>query len=291
MPTKFDYYRAKTLEEAISLLVRSDGRPKVIAGGTDLLVAEKRKKVELSAVVDITWIPGLNGIGQENGDLIIGATTTHHAVATDPVLQKSFPALAEGSSKVGSRQVRNVATIGGNICNASPSAETAPALLVYDTRMRIAGATGNREVPVGEFFTGPGMTVLRHDEVVTHFVLPTYRDYKVGSAYLKLSPRRAMDTAVVGVAAMVAVNEAGICQDCRIALGAVAPTPIRVPEAERIAVGQIQRGAIDVMREIGEVAAAAARPISDVRASADYRRRMVAVMTVRALQLALDRAG
>lgn len=286
---KFDYYRPATLEEAISLLVRSDGRLKVIAGGTDLLVAQKRKKVELSAVVDITRIPALNGIGPENGDLIIGATTTHHLIATDPVLRKSFPALSEGSSKLGSRQVRNVGTIGGNICNASPSAETAPALLVYGARVRVTGADGNREVPVGEFFTGPGETVLRHDEVVTHFVLPAYRDYKVGSAYLKLSPRRAMDTAVVGVAAMVAVNEAGICRECRIALGAVAPTPIRVPEAERIAIGTGLHP--DVMREIGEVAAAAARPISDVRASAEYRRRMVAVMTVRALQLALDRAG
>ncbi len=283
----FEYFRPGSVEEAVSLLFEHGPQMNVLAGGTDLLVKIKHKAIHVSKVMDITGIDDLRILNEDNQDLIIGAAITQNEIVRHPIVAQKYTALKEGAGQLGSRQVRNLATVVGNICNASPSAETAPALLVYEAKVTAVSCRDSREIAIKDFFAGPGKNSLAPGELVTKLSLPA-EPARSGSAYIKLSPRRAMDTAVVGVAAYVRLDSAGKCTICRIAMGAVAPTPVRAFQAEQAVIGaELTR---EVLAEAGRIAAEEVRPISDIRASADYRRQMVEVITRRVLETAWRRA-
>lgn len=286
---RFDYYAPQSLSEALSILRdRGDGG-RVLAGGTDLLVQMKEAGLHPSYVVSLRRVADLQGIEfDEAQGLRIGAMAGMAAIEAEPVVRERFQALFESAGLIGSVQIRNVATIGGNVCNAAPSADTAPPLLVLGALAEIAGPQGRREVPVEGFFVGPGATVLGADEILLALRLPTPPS-RTGSVYRRHTARREMDIAVVGVAAALTLDGQGErIEAARIGLGAVAPTPVRAREAEEALAGQ--RPSDELFARAGELAVAASRPVSDVRASAAYRRELVRVLTARCLGIALERA-
>ena len=280
----FEYLRPSTLEEALSLLGLDGcrGGATLIAGGTDVMRKTRARSVDSKCLVDITGIPGLGSISDDGaGGLRIGSVTTIRDVQTSPLVRERFPVLAKAAGLLGSVAIRNVATIGGNICNASPAAECAPALLCLSAEARIVGANGERVVALDDFFTGPGATVLDEDEILVEIHIPGSGPGARG-AYLKHSPRGSIDAAIVGVAAVGSFDPTGnVCHEIKVALGAAAPTPVRAVTAE----GLIRGKTLDqeLIAAAAEAAAADSLPISDVRASADYRREMVRVMARRAL--------
>lgn len=284
---RFEYLEPTSLEEAISLLDKHWGQVRVLAGGTDLLVRLKQRVVRPQYVLNIKRVPELDKVsyGKRQG-LRIGALTTIRAIETSPVIKEHYPVLAEAASVLGSVQVRNLATVGGNLCNASPSAEMPPGLLAYGAKARIVGPKGERTVPLDQFFLGPGQSCLQQGELLAEVLVPEPPPNTAG-VYIKLSPRAAMDCAVVGVAAVVTL-ENGKCKDCRIALGAVAPTPLRPRSAEDLLRGQPLDPAL--REKAGQAAMEEATPITDVRGSAEYRKEMVKVLTRRAVQQAFQRA-
>jgi carbon-monoxide dehydrogenase medium subunit len=214
----------------------------------------------------------IDGLAISGDELSIGALTRIRTLETSPSALQKVPLLAQAAAKIGSVQVRNRATIGGNLCNASPSADTAPALLVLDAKAAIYGKTGTRVVELGDFFLGPGATVLGDGELLTHLRISLTRNHQ-GFAYYKLSTRKAMDLAFVGVAVLLELDEDGKISKARIALGAVAPTPIRAPLAEKLLEGRVL--SLEAARDSAELAAQSCKPISDLRSSAEYRREMV----------------
>lgn len=274
----FEYFQPGTLAEAVSFLDGHRGECKVLAGGTDLLVRLKRWTLEPRYVVNLKGIPGLASIETvDGGGLRIGALATLCQVAESPLVRAGFGVLANAASKIGSVQVRNLATIGGNLCNAAPSADMAPSLIALGASLAISGKGGERTLPLEEFFLGPGETALGPDEVLVHIVAPQPAPGTV-CLYWKQGGRQAMDIAMVGVA--VALRPSGsLCQGVRIVLGAVAPTPMRAREAEAFLEGKVPNK--EVAREVGRLASEEARPISDVRASEYYRRRLVSVLVRR----------
>jgi len=285
----FDYFRPSTVKEATEILADLGRRAKVMAGGTDLLVNMRAGELRPDYLVDLQGIGALGQLKHDTDGLKIGAAVTLRAMETDEAVRKQFGVLAHAAAVVGSVQIRNLGTIGGNICNASPSADMAPPLLVLNARARIAGAGGRRSLPLADFFVGPGRTALEEDEILIGLDVPAMPP-RSGASYLRVSTRRAMDLAVVGVAALVVLEEGdSVCREARIALGSVAPTPIRAREAEKLLKGKtLGRGAI---AEAAAAAVKAARPISDVRGTAEYRREMVEVLTRRALAAALKQAA
>ncbi len=278
----FDFYQPSTLQEASRLLKDNGPGGRFLAGGTDLVIAMKEKGLLPKYIVDLKRVPGLAGI-RENGDdsITLGALTTMYAIETSALIKRKFPFLAQSAAEVGSIQIRNRATIGGNMANATPSADTAPALIALNATAKIASAGGERTISLEEFFKGPGQNAMNADEILTEITIPKTPANLVGE-YIKFSPREMMDLAYVGVA--VAYNLSANDKKCagvRIVLGAVAPTPIRAKRAEAALEGQILSEAL--AEKVGQVAAEEAKPISDVRSSADYRRAMVGTMTKRAL--------
>jgi CO/xanthine dehydrogenase FAD-binding subunit len=283
---KFDYLRPSTIDEALSLLSQYKGRAKVVAGGTDILPKLKRREIQAPEyIIDLKGIPGLDYIKHdEAGGLSLGALVTIHDAETSPIVQERFGVLFQAVGSMASTQVRNRGTIAGNLCNAVPSADTAPALLCLEARLKLVGQAGERIVNVEDFFTGPSETVLGDEEILQEIQVPNLPPHGRGR-YLKLTPRRAMDLAIVGVAALVMAEE-GICNDVRIALGAVAPTPIRARRAEETVRGQ--KLSDEVIERAAQVASEECRPISDHRASAEYRCQMVEALTKRAIQQAVS---
>jgi CO/xanthine dehydrogenase FAD-binding subunit len=278
----FNYLRPSSLSEALKLLGNYGKEAKVLAGGTDLIVGMKEKGLSPGYVIDIKGIKGLDGISYDPKEgLWIGTLATMNEVNASSCIREHYPFLSLAAGEVGSVQVRNRATIGGNLCNAAPSAETAPALLCLDAVLTVAGPKGERAVEIEEFFQGPGMTVL-DGEILTGIRIPPVPRKGI---YIKHSPRNAMDIAVIGVAAAVTPGQGG-WKEVRIALGAVAPTPIRVREAEELL---LKKGRVkEAIEEAGRIAGKAASPIFDVRASAEYRREMVGNLVKRALSALCD---
>jgi len=278
---RFDYLEAKTIDQAISLLGQYDGRAKIIAGGTDLLLKIRNKAIKPEYVIDIGSIPGLDYIKYDDKQgLAIGALTTIRSLETSRDLQRRYPVLCFAASQLGSVAIRNMGTIGGNLCNAAPSAEMAPALIGLSARAMIVGPGGERVVPLEDFFTGPGITVLGKGELLTEIQVPVPEPNAKG-VYFKHSSRGSIDLAIVGVA-VVATLDGTTCQDIKILLGAVGPTPIRAWKAEKVLRGKKVDDAL-----IKQSAAAAAEEtccISDVRASAEYRQEMAEVFTRRVLK-------
>src|SRR5919106_2003226 len=276
----FDFYQPATLAEACRLVSENGPGGRFLAGGTDLVIALKEKGLLPKYVVDLKRVPGLTGILQNSdGSITIGALTTMREIEISPLITKNFPFLSQSAAEVGSIQIRNRATLGGNMANATPSADTAPPLIALNATAKIVGVSGERTVRLEEFSKGPGQTVMSVEEVLTEIDIPKTSPRLVGE-YIKFSPREMMDLAYVGVAVAYNLNDKK-CDDVRIVLGAVAPTPIRAKRAEAALEGQNLTEAL--AEKIGQMAADEAKPISDVRSSADYRRAMVAAMTKRAL--------
>jgi len=279
---RFEYLVPRTVEEALFLLSRYKGRAKVIAGGTDFIPKLKRRETKVPRyIIGLKWIPGLDYIRyDEVNGLTIGALSTIHAIETSPIIRDKFSVLFQAAKSIGSAQVRNRGTIAGNICNAVPSADAAPALLTLEVKLKLTSQTGSRIVNIEDFFTGPNKTVLTDEEILQEIQIPNLPPNSKG-VYLKLTPRSTMDLAIVGVAVLV-VSDGTSCKDIRIALGAVAPTPIRAKRAEAAVKGQ--KFSNELIRKAAEVASAESSPIDDHRASAEYRREMVKVLTKRALK-------
>jgi CO/xanthine dehydrogenase FAD-binding subunit len=279
----FEYLEPKSLADATRLLADYGTRARLLAGGTDLMVQMETARLHPEAVIYLGRIAELRRISWEPGKgLRIGAMATLREVENHPAVTEHYPSLARGSKEVGSVQIRNLATLAGNLCNASPSADTSPALLAYDAQVEIVGSHGSsRTVPVSEFWMGPGRSDLRTGELVASIRLPApapgRRDF-----YYKLAVRKAMDLAMVGITvALVPGN--GTARDVRIALGAVAPVCMRVPDAE----AAVESGGAGAIAEAAALAEQAVSPIDDQRASAAYRREMVRVLTTRALNALL----
>jgi CO/xanthine dehydrogenase FAD-binding subunit len=268
------------------MLSQYKGRAKVMAGGTDILPKLKEREIKAPEyIIALNGIPGLDYIKyDEVGGLSLGALVTIHAVETSPIVRERFGVLFQAVESMASPQVRNKGTIGGNLCNAVPSADTAPALLTLEASLKLTSQNGERVVNVEGFFTGPNETVLTDEEILQEIYVPNLPPYSKGR-YLKLTPRRSMDLAIVGVAVVVTAED-GICNDIRIALGAVAPTPIRARQAENAI--RDQKLSDEVIERAAWIAAGECRPISDHRASAEYRCNMVEVLTKRAIQQAIS---
>jgi len=276
----FDYFAPVTISEAIGLLQTYQSQPaKILAGGTDLFLRMRHRVVTPEVVIDIKRIPELAVLSHSDSEgLSIGAAVCHADIVRRDTVRQSYGALAEAASWVGSRQTRHRGTVVGNVCNASPAADTIPALLAYRAVVKIAGPEGERDVPIDHFFQGPGQTVLAPAELVTAVVLPPSERH--GWGFLRRT-RTAVDIALVSACAVVTASN-GMCQDVSIGLGAVAPTPIRARQAEDAFRGQRPTEAL--IQTAGQIAASNCSPISDVRCSGDYRKRMVDVLTRRCVQ-------
>jgi CO/xanthine dehydrogenase FAD-binding subunit len=283
----FEYYSPPVLKEALTLLDRYGEQARPLAGGTDLIVQMKSGKARPAAVVDVKKLAELNLLEWKSRDvLFIGAAVPLSKVAAWPELKASFPILWEACSMIGSFQLRNRGTVGGNVCNAAPSADSIPPLLCLGARAVIASSKETRTVPLEGFFKGPGKTALGSNELLLGIEVPAPPARSAGS-YLRHTPRMDMDIAVVGAAAFLVLEDTGsVCREARLVLGAVAPTPIRVPAAEAVLKGQSLTEKI--IAEAASKAAETAKPISDVRGSAEYRQELVKVLTTRVLKKAWD---
>ncbi len=286
----FEYLEPRTLDEACALLAKHGAEARALAGGTDLMVRMRRGQWLPRYVVNLKRIPGLDYVEYDaEAGLRIGALTRLNDLGRSAAAREHFPAVAETALKIGSVQVRNLATVGGNLCNAAPSADMAPILIGMQATVRLAGPGGERTVALADFFTGPGQTVLTPGEVMVEIRVPVPPP-RTGAAYIKHTVRRAMDIAQVGVAAVVTLAGGHeTCAEARIVLGAVAPVPMRATGAEAVLRGRPLTD--EALAEAGRVAASEARPIDDVRSSAWYRREMVAVDTRRAVRRAAQAAG
>lgn len=278
LTSNFLVERPATVEAALDMLA---GGLRPLAGGTDLVPQLKEGRRSAPGVADLKRVPELREIrSRNNGGLSIGAAASATAVARHPDVMRFYPAVAASARLIGSWQVQNRASLGGNICNAAPSADAVPALVCHGARVVVAGANGRREMPLEALFTGPGRTVLAPGELLVSIELPP-EPARTACHYLRLTPRREMDIAVAGVAARIEAHDDGSIATARLALASVAPTVIRAPLAEAGLAGRPMTA--ETAREAGRLAAEAARPISDTRASADYRRHLVAVLTERTL--------
>ena len=286
---RFDYLEARTLRQALSLWQRHGPNVRFVAGSTDFLIRWRMGNWTPDYVVNIQHIPTLSRVSfsRRNG-LRLGALTTVQTIEDHPAVRRYYPALAASAASFAGVQVRNLATVGGNICNASPAGDTLPALLAFDAQCRAVGPDGERWVPLDQFFTAPGQTVLAPGELLAELRLPA-PPANSGSLYIKHSPRGAMDIATVGVASVISLENGGkTCGNVRIGLGAVAPTPVRAYTAEDLLRGN------EITPELLDAAAREAQdkvtPITDVRGSASYRKEMVGVLTQRTLENALKMA-
>ncbi len=284
----FDYRSAETLQEAVTL--RAGGEAAMLlAGGTDLIAQMKERRRQPKRIVDVKRVPGMTQITEAgDGSLWIGAAATATTVRQHAAVQRNYPALAEAAGMIGSRQIQNRATIGGNVCNAAPSADAVPSLICHDATAIIASPSGERMIPLEQLFEGPGRTVLGADELLAAIVLAPVAE-RSASAYLRFTPRREMDIAVAGVGVRLTLDADGSIEEARVALASVAPTPIRAPSAEQCLTGAAVSA--DIFAAAAEAARSDAKPISDTRGSADFRRHLVGVLCKRALAACAGRLG
>lgn len=281
------YEAPTTVEDAVGLLAR-DPDACVFAGATDLIPQLRTGRSEPSTLIDLKAIPRMNGLGRTDGRWIIGAATPAVVITEQADFVARFPGLAEASALIGSDQIQSRASLGGNLCNASPAADTVPALIANDARAVIASPAGTRTVPVAEVVTGPGSTSLASGELVVELELDSPPSL-TADAYLRFIPRSEMDIAVAGAAVRITLADDDTCAAATVALGAVAPTVVRVPEAEAALVGRVIDN--DVLAVVAAAASGACDPIDDKRGTIEFRRRVVGVLARRATVTAAERAG
>jgi len=285
--TDMRYEAPQSLDAAVALLAGANGGGKILAGGTDVLVQLHAEMIEPDVLVDIKNIADVRQISEEAGAWRVGAAVPGMQVIDDAGFSKAWPGVCEGVALIGSIQVKGRASIGGNVCNGSPAADSVPGLIAADAVATIIGPDGTREEPVENIVTGPGKTSLGEGEFIVSFGFPA-RPPHSGDCYLRLTPRTEMDIAVVGVGANLTLDDSGVCIAARIAVGAVAPTPLLVADAAAALVGTT----VDDAAMEGMIAAvrAACNPISDKRGTKEYRIKTAGVIARRAVEKALERA-
>ena len=284
---EIEYVRVSELDEALRLLSRKED-VKVLAGGTDLVVDMKIGRYRPKTVIDISGIKDLRYIVDEGDKVRIGALTRMQDIVESPVIREKLPVLAEAVSMLGSWQIRNMATVGGNLCNASPAADSAPPLLVHEARIKLASIEGTREIPITEFFVGPRKTAMYKTELLQEVIVPYDADFAKSYSYVKLGRRNAFTLSVVAVATVLKVRD-GVFEDVRIALNAVAPTPVRARSVESFLKGR-EVGS-EAIEKASELVLNDISPISDVRASAEYRKHASKILVKDTLLKALEKAG
>ena len=307
---KLDYFKPKTLEEALFLLERYGNKAKLIAGGTDVIVMIKQKAMAPDVLISLQGVPGLDKI-QYNGSLSIGPMVTHRTMEMSEIIKKNFSALADAVDYLGSVQIRNVATIGGNICTAAPSADTATPLLALGAQVKVKGVKEEKTLPIEEFFKGPGETVLKTGEMVKEIWIPKLLP-NTGSAYYKLQRRLALDLPILGVSVLLSLDknrvtcsdllctaspissllhkmeeDEVVCKEVRIALGVAAPTPMRALKAESLLSGK--KLSDELLEEAANTASQEAQPRDTLRGEAWYRRDMIRVLVKRMAMRSVER--
>lgn len=284
---EFQYVAATSLEEASNLLLEHGSTARVMAGATDLIIPMKDHAVrpEPDLLVDIKKVPGLDELTyDEKTGLSVGALTTLRTIEHSPLVKEKYPAVAVAAKDIASTQIRAKGTMAGNICNASPSCDSGPIIVAGEAQIHVYSAkNGSRVIPAADFFVGVKRTALQPGEIVTKIVFPAL-DQNERAVYLKHAVRKAMDLAIVGIAAILKVED-GICTRARLSAGAVAIKPIRLPDAEAVLVGQ--KLTDEVIEKAAQAAQDECHPISDIRASKEYRSAMVKVFTKRAVKQAL----
>jgi carbon-monoxide dehydrogenase medium subunit len=284
----FVYREPETLKEALALLGELGEDAKIVAGGTALVIMLNQRLLMPSHLISLRKLQDMDEIESAEGELQLGALATHRAVETSSVVQEHSPVLAQTYAQVATLRVRNMATVGGSLAHADPNQDPPVTLMALDARVGLTSADGSREVPLDEFFADYYETVVRPDELVTRVLVPRPAP-QTGSAYVKFLPRTSEDYATVGVAATVSLEpDLDVCQDCRLVLGGVGPTPLRIREAEDLLKGQELTP--ELLQEAGAVARQLTDPVSDSRGSARYKRAMTGVMVGRALDQARQRA-
>lgn len=284
---QFDYFAPRTIEEAIDLLKKHGTQARVLAGGTNLMVHMRHRAFQPKVLIGLKKIAELNSIDFDpDRGLTIGAMALLGEVAAHSQIQTHYPAIAAAAAQTATVQIRNMGTVVGNICNASPSADNVPTLLVMDATVAVAGPSGKRIIPLKDFFKGPGQTILDGAEIVTAVTVPPPPS-RTGVIYRSFSGRGTLDCSTVGIGVLITLD-GEICQNFRIAIGACAPTPIRAYDAEQLLIGQcVDQKAIEA---VSNQVCLETRPISDLRADADYRLHLVKVLTSRVIEEAYQLA-
>ncbi len=281
------YHAPKTIKEAVKLLAASKGKGRILAGGTDLLVQMKSGAAAPGIIIDVKKIPEMIGVTEKKGAFTIGAATPAAVLGENKKLRKAWPGVVEAVNLIGSTQVQGRASAGGNLCNASPAADSVPALVSAGCTVNIVGPKGKRSVPVEKFNAGPGKTSLKPGEIVVSLTLPA-RPKKASDAYLRLIPRTEMDIAVVGVGVSLTMKGDTVT-DARVGLGAVAPTVLLVEKAAKALVGsKLDDAALDAA---AAACSAACKPIDDKRGTIKYRTKIAGVLLKRAALIARDRVN
>jgi len=277
---KFDFIAPETLNEVYELLEKYGEKARLKAGGTDLLIKMNNRVVTPELLIGLKQIKSLDYIKYDEVEgLRIGATTTLSKISSDPLIKDKYPSISYAASVTATTHVRNSASVVGNLCNAAPSADNAPALLALDAKAELSSKKGSRVVRLEDFFKGPGLTCMERKEVFTELKVPVPKPNSM-TIYKKISPRSKVDIAIVNVGVMVQLDGDSF-KDMNIFLGAVAPIPVRAKEAEKVAKGA--KVSEDIIYKIGKAASDGASPITDVRSSKEYRKLMVEILTRRAI--------
>jgi len=284
---RVSYTAPATVDEAVKALAGAAGQAKVLSGGTDLLVQLKSGRLKPELIVDTKHIPGIIGIREEGDYFVVGSATPGVMISADQRLEHAWPGIVEGVDLIGSTQIQGRASIAGNLCNASPAADSVPPVIAARTVAVVAGPNGRREVPVENIVTGPGRTSLDKGEFVVEFKIPKPKSRQCDT-YQRFIPRTEMDIAVVGVAVNVTLNADGTCADARVVLGAVAPTAVPVADGAAALIGKKLDDAS--LAGLDKAARAACKPIDDKRGTKDFRIEVAGVLARRAAVIALKRA-
>lgn len=282
---RFDYYTPRNLKEAYTLMEKFQGRARYIAGGTDILIGVKQRQLEPEALISLRGIDSLKGINHNKG-LHLGSMTLFRVIERDKAIERQYLALAQSIRVLANPQIRNVATVGGNLCNSAPSADSAPPLMIMEATLIFEGPGGRREIPIDEFFTGPGQNCLRPEEILTEIRIPE-KDENAGMAFLKIG-RVTQDIAIANAAVLLVMDKQK-CRTCRLAVGAVAPVPLRLRNIEGLVEGEAIGS--ELLEEVAKRIRQEVSPITDVRSTEEYRRYVSGVLVKRAMKQALESCG
>ena len=285
--TSLRFEAPETVEDAVRLLADADGEAKALAGGTDLLVQLRTDLVRPGLIVDLKRIPALMDVTANGDEIRVGAAVSGATLGKSEAVKAAWPGVVEALELIGSTQIQGRASLGGNLCNGSPAADSVPALIAAGAVCEIAGPGGTRSMPVEDVVTGPGQLALGAGEIVVSFVMPKPPP-RSGDAYLRFIPRTEMDIAVVGAGVALTLDEAGVCTHARLGLGAVAPRPLLVEEGAKALIGTTVDD--DALANLTAAASAACNPIDDKRGTIEYRVKVAGVLARRAALIALERA-